>query len=122
MWMCSMAVSTTEEALDVLIGEDFDSVDESEIEEIHHSLCPDQATRNLILILSSMMKHHSLHHDQVTSQTRIPTLNLDPADQEVAHPKERARKGEGEEEEAEGEGEGEGEGGEEVVKQEAEVV
>ena len=31
--MCSMAVSTTEEALDVLIGEDFDSVDESEIEE-----------------------------------------------------------------------------------------
>ena len=31
--MCSMVVSTTEEALDVLIGEDFDSVDESEIEE-----------------------------------------------------------------------------------------
>ena len=31
--MCSMAVSTTEEALDVLLGEDFDSVDESEIEE-----------------------------------------------------------------------------------------
>ena len=84
--MCSMAVSTTEEALDVILGADFDSVDESEIEEDPSFLCPDQVTRNLILILSSMMKHHSLHPDQVTSQTRIPTLNLDPADQEVAHP------------------------------------
>ena len=31
--MCSMAVSTTEEAQYVILGEDFDSVDESEIEE-----------------------------------------------------------------------------------------
>ena len=35
-----MAVSTTEEALDVLIGEDFDSVHESEIEEDPSSPLP----------------------------------------------------------------------------------
>ena len=73
------------------------------------------------------MKHHSLHPDQVMSQTQIPTH---PAGQEVAHPQGEGEEGGGEEEEEEGgeeekeEGEegGEGEGGEEAVHQEAEVV
>ena len=68
------------------------------------------------------MNHHSLHPDQVTSQTRIL---IHPADQEVAHPQGEGEEGGGEEEEEEekGEGEGEGgEGGEEAVDQEAEVV
>ena len=51
----------------------------------------------------------------MTSQTRIPTLNHDTADQQVAH---LERKGEGGEED----GEGEGKGGEEAVSQEAKVV
>ena len=42
-----------------------------------------------------MIKHHYLHPDQVTSQTRIPTLNLDPADQEVAHPQGEGKEGGG---------------------------
>lgn len=77
------------------------------------------------------MKHHSLHPDQVMSQTQIPTH---PAGQEVAHPQGEGEEGggeeeeeeegeeEGEEEKEEGEEEGEGEGGEEAVHQEAEVV
>ena len=66
-----------------------------------------------------MMNHHSLHPDQVTSQTQTPTETpTHPADQEVAHPQGEGEEGGGEEEE---EKEG-GEGGEEAVDQEVEVV
>ena len=71
------------------------------------------------------MKRHSLHPDQVMSQTQIPAH---PAGQEAAHPQGEGEEGggeeeeEGEEEKEEGEEEGEGEGGEEAVHQEAEVV
>ena len=69
------------------------------------------------------MNHHSLHPDQVTSQTQTPTQTpTHPSDREVAHPKGEGEEGGGEEEEEEGGGEGEGEGREEAVDQEAEVV
>ena len=48
------------------------------------------------------MRHHSVHPEQVMSQTQILTH---PAGQEVAHPQGEGEEGGGEEEEEEGGGE-----------------